>query len=612
MAIEVPEHPRPAHLCALAEELDVNHRGVEIDYLAFVDVAHEVLAWLEATHVWSGRFAAQPRQSLCSELLLGLANLGRETRAFLAQRVEVAEAATDAWAKCSVATGASDRSALQRGLEDLLDAMLTPSVLWAQWADLSRVYETGACEWRRREAVVDFLACSRHVGHGDQWFRWDLAGIIRDQRSAISGARNLRDDTEFLDFSQELAGSTVDEMHELLHLRIGKPPTQGHCVVWLNFDDARLGDENFVLAGDVQYWQASAASEAVEGTDPLTDSALVELRPAEGRVAVPPKNDRVGPDSVWARVDLGHRLAEGAVEAAAEKAVLLADLASVYVGGPRWLRGGWSAVLVDGRSAGGGGFGWSARQRAEVRPFAGHMDAVGKQLTSLAEAYFSGDLNPAAGSVAKLWADVEDNEEPAQRVLAVVRMLEALVVPGGLGNRALRTHLPRIRAAEQQNDVFSGPLAHMANAIAREDVPWEDAAASKFGDALPPRWPRFYHHEIVPILPELQRRLPDHARFAPDIAHSLALMTDRSAQHADLDLLANRFRVAWARVIRYRNAVTHGSPAPSATGIAARFTADWVGSTVLDAALRGAHEGRSVPVELQRAAQFRRKPGWAS
>ena len=600
------------HLQRLAEELDVNHRGVTLDYLAFVDVVDEALGWLAAPNFdWSNNFAAHPRLTLCAELSLGLANVGPKTRDFLGARVERAEGATAVWATGSVASGVSDRSELRLALEDLRDCLSTPNGLAAVWSDLTAFYESGACEWERTERVIDFLATARVVGHGDTWFRSDLVGIIQDARHAVSSSRRRRDGSDVLDFGDGPAGSTLDEMNELLEIHLTKPAARGHCVVWLDFDEASLGDVAYVHAGDVQYWQAAYGSELVEGDVDLLDSDLSELRPTEHRVVAPPRRDRVDPNTVWARVDLGKRLAAGAVQDAEEQALLLADLASVYVGGPRWTRGGWRAVLLDGRSAAGGGFGRSARQLAQQRPFDGHMDAVGRQLTSLVDAYFAGKVNPAAGRVAKLWADVEDHQEPAQRVLATVRMLEGLL-PGGLGNRSLKTQLPSIRAAEQQNDVFSGPLAEMANAIAREDVPWKDDAAAKFGDALPKRWPRFYHHEIVPMLPELQRRLSEHQRFGADVRHSLALMSDQATAISDLELLRERFRIAWGRVVRYRNAITHGSPAPAATGTVAQATADWVGQTVLDAALRGAHDGRPTTVELQRAAEFRRRPGWES
>ena len=72
-----PTHERPVHLQRLAEELDVNHRGVTLDYLAFVDVVDEALVWLAAPNFdWSNNFAAHPRLTLCAGLSLGLANVG--------------------------------------------------------------------------------------------------------------------------------------------------------------------------------------------------------------------------------------------------------------------------------------------------------------------------------------------------------------------------------------------------------------------------------------------------------------------------------------------------------------------------------------------------------
>lgn len=127
-------------------------------------------------------------------------------------------------------------------------------------------------------------------------------------------------------------------MNELLEIHLTKPAARGHCVVWLDFDEASLGDVAYVHAGDVQYWQAAYGSELVEGDVDLLDSDLSELRPTEHHVVAPPRRDRVDPDTVWARVDLGKRLAAGAVQDAEEQALLLADLASVYVGGPRWIR----------------------------------------------------------------------------------------------------------------------------------------------------------------------------------------------------------------------------------------------------------------------------------
>lgn len=167
-----PTHERPVHLQRLTEELDVNHRGVTLDYLAFVDVVDEALVWLAAP-LTGGTTSPRIHGSLCStELSLGLANVGPKTRDFLGARVERAEGATAVWATGSVASGVSDHSELRLALEDLRDCLSTPNGLAAVWSDLTAFYESGACEWERTERVIDF-PCNRSRG----WARRHVVSI---------------------------------------------------------------------------------------------------------------------------------------------------------------------------------------------------------------------------------------------------------------------------------------------------------------------------------------------------------------------------------------------------------------------------------------------------
>src|SRR5262249_24972081 len=98
--------------------------------------------------------------------------------------------------------------------------------------------------------------------------------------------------------------------------------------------------------------------------------------------------------------------------------------------------------------------------------------------------------------------------------------------------------------------------------------------------------------------------------FVADLDHALAVMTSATVRDREQELLQSRYRLAWSRVVRYRNAVTHGSPAPRRTGLVAQETADWAGVCILDAALRAVNAGRPISVEIQRAVAWRSIPGW--
>lgn len=578
-----------------------------MDYLPLVQVLCEVELWFHAPTDWLATWARQPRNSLANEVLLGLGNLGPSVRSVAGGAVEATERSAATWKAADHNELQSALSALRSDLETLKAALFTVEGLGASWADLVSCHENAIRNWRRRERLLDFVALAAAVGHDPRWFCYELAGLIRDEAHTVGAVRERQYGTPF-DFSAvgSHSGSTLTELDELLNVALCREPLVGHCVVWLDYVDADLGAASHVDAGEVQYWRASYVAGLAHDLTSELPSPLDELRTHGVTRALVRDEARVPEHSVWARVDLGTRHPVRADEEAHQRAILLADLAAVRAGGPRWRRGGWAEVLIDNESASSG----ISKDRTRYPPSPDHMRMVGDHLAELAgSAAWSSPPKAALGRVARLWADVESHNSPADRVPAVVRVIDSLL-DNGVKNRSLRSTLPKVVAWEQQSEFFGKPILEAVRALAI-DAGMYRGAPEPFANLLP-EGRQIWTSELVPILAILRRELKGPAeRFAADLEHSWRLVDDRHEQRRDFDTLLARHSLCWQRVLRYRNSVTHGSPAPLDTGKVAAKTAETVGLTVVDAALASADSQRDIPSELQRSAQWARVPGWA-
>lgn len=622
----------------------MNYRGIEADYQPLIWVIDEVLEWFDAGAFESAtQFSAQPIESLSAELLLGLGNVGPSVRALLAGSVEDAERTVRAWPSsagpieppnelqplggavrrrlcryahrsdtqrtisksASAATAAND--ALRSVLAKVRAQLGTVNALVAAWSDLVAAYRRGEAAWSRAERRADFLAATFAVGHEGDWLRSELCGLIMDRGTDVSWARSLRDGSVSR-FTHEAGEATAEELNDLISLTLRQQPPEGECVVWMDFEHASLGDRDHLLHDGMEFWDARSASELVESDVSLIDSSLRELRAEEHRILVPPQSPGIKPNSVWARVPIGRRHGAGAVEEARFRAMLLADLAAVRIGGPRWSEGGWSAVLIDGRSAVGGGWGVPPHVASSYPPFDSHIAAVGQSLCDVVDDVGS-DRVRTAGHIAGLWATIAPIDNPHDRLLAIVRLIER-VLPGGLRNRILRRQIPEIHALDVQADSFSRGLGHFVS-MASFQGGWTQDPTSVFGEQLPDRWPRFYHHELVPLLPRLRSLLSDYPEYSVDLANAETLRLNEEVRRKELERLRERHDVSWARVIRHRNALTHGMPAPSRTGVAAVRTADSVAAEILEAALIAANIGSNVASVVERTAKLKRRQEWA-
>jgi hypothetical protein len=584
----------------------LNYRGVEVDYLPLVHVIGEMHEWLELSTDWSTWWAQQPRASLSAELLVGLANVGPSVRREARGAVENAEAATSAWQAATSATANRLSQAVTASVAVLRSSLVSVAGLGAAWIDLAECHESGMRNWRRRERVLDFVELSIAVGHNPPWFTADLAGLINDEAHVVGALRESVHGTPYEIGTTGPAGSTMEELEELLTHSISRRPLFGECVVWLDFVDADLGDRDHVDAGNVQYWATPRLIELVRDPTVQLPPPLDEVREHGVPMVGLPDAGGVPGHSVWARVELGQRHVPRAVEDAHAAAMLLADLAAVRTGGPRWRRGGWVAVLVDGVTVSSG----RTNDPGQFPPFPEHMRRVGCHLAELAESSTPTSAPRAElGLIAQLWAEVEEHQGPKDRVPAVVRVVDSLLDGGGK-NSSLRSTLPRVVAWRQQSGCFSNPILAAVQALALEAGMYQ-GIPEQYARALP-SWPRVMNYELIPLLPTLVAELSGTAeRFAADIGNSQRLVDDGEERRSDTADLVARHALGWQRAIRFRNAVTHGSPAPHETGAIAAKTADTVGLAVIDSALAAAHSGRSIPSELQRAAQWAAVPGWA-
>ena len=307
---------------------------------------------------------------------------------------------------------AEERRALASLSEELHQALREPPAIRSAWRDLLS---------EAKSPSTDPAKCIKllHVLSGQMRLRGvEPASRLRDVANYLTGHHfALRANLEERDNGSGSDANLFADLSERIRLaeeELLRSPQSAHCVVWLQYDFARVPDCVY-SAGNVTFFDAPWALPNARLDDGQLFLFRDELR------ALLDSHDYwwtdQGPESssafVVARVDLGAHLTDSALERAETIVQSLVTVATTWSGGIRWRQSGPACVVADGRVV------LDSRRHDAFR---GYVDNLGINITSdelndqarpLAEAMAETHLPPELEESLRLLAEAgsEDSRE---------------------------------------------------------------------------------------------------------------------------------------------------------------------------------------------------------
>jgi hypothetical protein len=309
--------------------------------LPLEDLFEEIDGWLTV-----GRSQVQwtlNRRSLAAEVEASCRVIGKSTRKAVGPPLRFARKAMRELVRQEAPTFA-EQQLVSRAFCDLRLAMTAGATLLAAWDDLlQEIRSQGVSNVRAEQLTVLVGSCL------------EMRGV--ESKSRFSELRRAFGASPI--GPNRWPAPAVDDRSEAETAFLRKAeaillpmPVPARCVVWLQFEFARLPDFVF-QAGDMTFFEAPWAlpnARDDEGQPFLfRDELRVVLQDIDDWWA---DNGPEHPHSfVVARVDLGYRMTRGAIAAGEEMVNLLLAAATVQTGGIRWRRSGTAYLVVDGSGA---------------------------------------------------------------------------------------------------------------------------------------------------------------------------------------------------------------------------------------------------------------------
>ena len=351
--------------------------------LPLKDLLEEINGWLKVER--SPRQWTLNRRSLAAEVEASCRLIGKSMRQAVGQPLRVAIKAMREIVQQEAPTFAEQESVL-RAFCDLRLAMTTDATLLATWDDLfQEISSQGASDIRAEQLAVLVGSCLEMRGVESQARFSELRRVFGASpigptpwpASAVEDRSEV--EAEFLTKAETI----------LLSI-----PAPEHCVVWLQFEFARLPDFVF-QAGDMTFFEAPwALPNARDDEGPpflFRDELRAVLQNIDDWWT---DNGPEYPHSfVVARVDLGYRMTQGAVAAGEEMVNLLLAAATVQTGGIRWRRNGTACLVGDGVGA---ATQWVALKTGSTTSYSG-MDITTEVLGTICSRHAS-SANDSDGS----------------------------------------------------------------------------------------------------------------------------------------------------------------------------------------------------------------------
>ena len=577
---------------------DVQHG----EALPLEDLLEEIDGWLKVgrSHVqWTLN-----RRSLAAEVEASCRLIGTSTRKAVGQPLCLARKAMRELVRQEAPTFA-EQQLVSRAFCDLRLAMTTGATLLAAWDDLLQEIRSQGASHVRAEQLTSILGSCLEMRGVESKSRFSElrrvfgASPIGPNRWPASAVEDRSEaEAEFL--------SKVEAI--LLPI-----PVPERCVVWLQFEFARLPDFVF-QAGDMTFFEAPWAL-----PNARDDPGQPFLFRDELRAVLQNIDDwwtDKGPEHphsfVVARVDMGYRMTRGAITAGEEMVNLLLAAATVQTGGIRWRRNGTACLVVDGAGA---ATQWAAPKTGSTTSYYGMditTEVLGTTALEMAVTMSTRPLPEEIREAIRLMSEagLERSYETAFGVTQSLHVrtavghrnhaFEHISAWGGYSERELEKEI----TTNWARSAWEHEMGSIINNAIRDR--WDQPGVQTLNSVLHPGgygkpllFPVAETHEkeLIDLLStRIEReRLRWLKKGMRNAAHYLKIARSYETEHT----------IALDRLRRVRNAVVHGNPATPAVVRSVSDVAIRRSNHALDLALEAFNEGISLD-ELLAAARAER------
>jgi hypothetical protein len=551
--------------------------------LPMKELLEEIDEWLKAGR--SPERWSLNRRSLAAEVEASCRLIGPSTRKAVGQPLRLAKKVMRDLVRQGEPTFA-DQQLVARVFCDLRLTMTTDITLLAMWGDLlQEIRSEGASDVRAEQLVATLGSCL------------EMRGVESEVR--FSELRRVFGPSPIEPTAWPASAVEDRAVAEAEFLANAKAillpiPVPKHCVVWLQFEFARLPDFVF-QAGDMTFFEAPWALPNARDDEGLPFRFRDELRAVLQNVDDWwTDNGPEHPHSfVVARIDLGYRMTRGAIAAGEEMVNLLLAAATVQTGGIRWRRNGTASLVVDDVGA---ATQWVAPKTGSTTSYFGMditTEVLGTTALDLAVTMSTRPLPEEIKQAIRLMSEagLENSYESAFGVTQSMHMrtavghrnhaFEHISAWGGYSEHELEKEITTYWARSS----WENEMGSIVNNVIRDR--WDQPGVQNLNSVLHPGgygkpllFPIAATHqkELIDLLStrierERLRWLIEGMRNA---AHYLKIAKSYEEEHT----------IALNRLRRVRNAVVHGNPATPA-----------VVRSVSDVAIRRSNHALSLALE---------------
>lgn len=540
----------------------------------------EVLSYCSDTRVaWPSQ-----RISLFEDLRTSIRDLGPNVRSAVDAEVcaLIRDTKQTLGAK-AVPTDAAIAVALH-STQTLQLALARPETIRAAWDDLlvavRRAESLDAAD-RRLQLLFGVLAAAH----------WEVEDCRRELRAILLGTAGPRSDGH--SYGDEPATSATERLGFCANL-FARSPLVGHCIAWLAYT-GNLRDKFILDTGPVTFYQSNWAvpnARLESGQDFVHRGELRDL--TLGWIDVPDD-----PSVVVARFDLGMRPAAGALAEAQRRSNFLVGQASVLARARPWKEHGWHALVIDGSGGFSSGFLTDDEVAQDDEP--AHRRAVGLALTKSAPIAAIGiALLSVQLAEAVEMATIARTAELRTSILLRFRALE--LISSQMALERVENLLDLVRgpwAFRKVQDEITQALyatimgaAHTVDPTIRrelqlailEPVGVEDGFRLNYGPAI----------EQARTLETLCRTDLDRL----ELGRALSLLEEGPRFDARVKHFDKMEQLLSSRLLRVRNAITHGNPFTIAAADSIDRYLMYLSEMLLGEAVSAAASGKTLETAL--------------
>jgi hypothetical protein len=484
----------------------------------------------------------------------------------------------------------SDANTTVAAFDDLLDAVRDPAnshlFITARLAVLTEVLEVSD----RASAQICRI----------------LGGILDDQALEISIARHGLDGTPRADVDRpdEFAGLAEEDRLELSRRYLLRPAQEGHHVVWVAYDDARIAVDGCWRqpVGMVEFFDGPTLLEILDKPDtapsdrPLPEELLTPIMFGGRDIDLWPSSEQ-HQHWVAARVDLGTSTFSNPIQVGREQADAIVQLAAFESGKSTWTPMAGVLHLFDHSHHSSERFHTLDEIQHRVRvdndstaaefpeiaaSIAGHLPVVNpalrrllREIAALNASTRSGELDLLAREVTVVETVTRLNDEPP------TAWPEFLV-----------KNLPIFQARGQVIDEVYEAVSGVLNAFHYPEAPHLSSEAIL--ELLPDGRTLFKRKAALDLVPQLIPGLPDHHMAARRLREVARRTQDVTHLRQWVDELAADCRTKIGRAARLRNGLTHAGAAPAEVASTIRLLINRYARLVAGTALEAVVAASSV------------------